>query len=153
LKSSIGRKPSDAGFTVLELVVVMMLLSLTAVAVVVSIPDVFDRMSVDRAADRLELELSGIADDAARTGQDQTVTLEQIGPSLTIQTGSHTLELGSAIAARWTAAVEAGSNRDRAAIVFWGLGGASGGTFELLRGEAQAAIDIDWLTARVQRRR
>ena len=153
MKLSIGKKAGDAGFTVLELLVVMMLLSLTAIAVAVSIPDVFDRMSIDRAAHRLELELAGVAGEASRTGQDQTITLWQIGSALMVQTGDHTFEIGSIIEAKWTAAVEAGSNQDRAAIVFWGLGGASGGTFELLRGPAQATIDIDWLTARVQRRK
>ena len=153
LKLSIGKKASDAGFTVLELLVVMMLLSLTAIAVAVSIPDVFDRMSIDRAANRLELELVRVAGEASRTGQDQTITLGQVGSSITVQTGDHTFEVGSAIEAKWTTAVEAGSNQDQAAIVFWGLGGASGGTFELLRGTAQATIDIDWLTANVQRRK
>jgi general secretion pathway protein H len=152
LELSIGKERSDPGFTVLELLIVMMILALTAVAVAVAIPDVFDRMSVDRAADRLERELTAIAEEALRTGQDQTVTLRQLGSSLTAQTGDRTVELGSAIAAKWTAAAEAGSNQERAAIVFWGLGGASGGTFELLRGNAQATIDVDWLTARIQRR-
>ena len=153
LKLSIGRKASDAGFTVLELLVVLVLLSLTTLAVAISMPDIYDRASVDRAATTLERELEAIADEAARTGQDQTVKLAQVGTSLTVQTGKDSFAIGSAIAARWTAAVEAGSNQNQAVIAFWGLGGASGGTFELSRGTAQATIDIDWLTAKVQRRK
>jgi general secretion pathway protein H len=150
---SIGRKTHEAGFTLLELLVVLMLLSLTAVAVALSIPDISDRMVVGRAANRLEAELENLAETATRSGTDQPAVLTLIGSSLTLQAGDRVFVLDPTIEAKWTAAVEAGSNQERATIMFWGLGGASGGTFELQRGAAETAIDVDWLTGKVKRRK
>jgi general secretion pathway protein H len=149
---SIGKRANEGGFTLLELLVVLILLSLTAAAMALSIPDIADRAVVSRAANQLEAELGNLAEATTRSGRDRAAALTQVGSSLTLQAGDRVFLLDPTIEAKWTAAVEAGSNQEQGTIVFWGLGGASGGTFELRRGTAEAAVDVDWLTGKVKRR-
>ena len=146
-----GKRAGDPGFTVLELVVVMALLATAAIAVTVWIPDISDRAAVDRAATVLERELWRVADDARRTRDDRSVSLQGHAQSLILVAGSRIVALDPSLTATWIAASEAGSNASQGTITFWGLGGASGGTFEVSRGRAHAKINVDWLTARIQR--
>jgi prepilin-type N-terminal cleavage/methylation domain-containing protein len=149
----IGRRAGENGFTVLELLVAMSLLAMVTIAVAMQLPDVSDRIAVGRAANLVEAELSGAASTAARTGRDQIVTLEFVDSSLRLRVGERTITLDPSLIASWTAAAEVGSSQSQGSIAFWGSGGASGGTFKVLRGRSQNSLEVDWLTAKVKRAR
>jgi prepilin-type N-terminal cleavage/methylation domain-containing protein len=153
LISQISRPAGDAGYTLLELLVAMSLLSLVAVAVMVWVPDLSDRAAVDGAANLLERELSRVSATASREGHDQTAAVRGLGSAVAFEIGGKAFEIDPRIRIRWTAARETGTNEAEGLIVFWGRGGASGGTFELSRGRRLATIEVDWLTARVRRLR
>jgi general secretion pathway protein H len=147
------RACDEGGYTLLELLLVIALLSMAAAAAIIWVPDVSDRLAVARAADHLERELMRIAQEAMRSGRVRTVAVTSGSGFNRMNAGPQTIELDSTVSVGWTAAIEAGSAADRGVIAFLGTGEASGGRIELRRGQAVAEIGIDWLTASVQRRR
>jgi general secretion pathway protein H len=148
------RKARDeGGYTLLELLLVIGLMSVAATAAVIWVPDVADRMAVARSADRIERELTRVAREAMRGGRVRTVTVSSANGFNRMDVGDGAIELDSTVSVAWTAAIEAGSAADRGVIAFLGTGEASGGRIELRRGQAVAEIEVDWLTAGVHRRR
>jgi general secretion pathway protein H len=145
-----AKRGSDAGFTLLELLIVIAVLSLAATVGAAWLPDVGERLAVARSASQLEQMLARLAADALHTGLDQTAVVANTGAKQAIKAGGslHRFDAGTTVS--WIAAAEAGSDGDRGTIVFFGTGGATGGKLELVRGSARVAVEIDWLTARVQ---
>jgi general secretion pathway protein H len=144
---------NDRGFTLLELLIVMALLSMTAALALAWTSGLADQIAVTRSADTVERELSRLSVKATSTGQDQIVVLQTSGSTPSLNLGDRLLELASDVVLNWKAAAEAGTNNDRAVIAFFGAGGASGGSIEIARGGAQAKLEIDWLSAKVRRPR
>lgn len=147
---SLVRSGSDDGFTLLEVLVVMALLSLAAVMGALWLPDVGDRIVLARTASQLEQSLARLSADALQTGLDRSAVIARDGATQTFQIGGAIDRLDASISLSWIASVEAGSDRDQGKIIFFGTGGATGGKLELTRGNARAAVDIDWLTANVR---
>jgi general secretion pathway protein H len=145
-----GKSSNESGFTLLELVVVMVLLALASVLGALSVPQIGDRLAVARTASRIERELANVAADAMRTGRDRSVIFTKTESMQALETGQRTERIDPTIAADWVAAAETGSDSSRGVIAFFGTGGASGGKLELARGDARAVIEVDWLTARVR---
>jgi general secretion pathway protein H len=145
-----GRTPNDHGFTLLELLVAMVLLSIVSVLVLAWVPSMADRLAIDQSARRIERVLSHAAREAKSTGSDQIVGFDLSGHTPTLMAGSRTIELDPSIEMRWIAASEVGSNSERSAIAFMATGGASGGAVELRRGQARASVEVDWLTGNVR---
>jgi prepilin-type N-terminal cleavage/methylation domain-containing protein len=144
--SRIGRTPDDYGFTLLELLVAMALLSIASVLVLAWLPSMADRLAVDRSARQIDRVLSRAASEAKSTGLDQIVIFELSGRAPTLICGNRTVELDPSIEMKWLAASEAGSDSERSAVVFLATGGASGGSVALRRGEAWTSVKVDWLT-------
>src|SRR5262249_4518049 len=136
--------------TLLELLVVMTLLAIAAVAAAVWVPGIGDRFAVARSAAQLERELSRLAADAIRTGYDQTASLTNSRTRQTLAFGEKVEDLDPTVTMTWVAAAEAGSDSRRGMIVFFGTGGASGGQLELSRGAHHAVVVVDWLTGKVR---
>lgn len=144
---------NDRGFTLLELLIVMALLSMTAAIALAWSSGLADQIAVTRSADTLERELSRLSVKATATGQDQLVVLQTSGSATSLQLGDRVLELTPDIVLNWKAAAEVGTNNNRAVIAFFGAGGASGGSIEIARGGALAKVEIDWLSAKIGRSR
>jgi type II secretion system protein H len=149
--SRIGRTPDDYGFTLLELLVAMALLSIVSVLVLAWLPSMADRLAVDRSARQIDRVLSRAASDAKSTGSDQIATFDLSGRLPTLAAGNRTVELDPSIAMKWLAASEAGSDAERSAVVFLATGGASGGSVTLRRGEASTSVKVDWLSGATRR--
>lgn len=150
---TIGMHRNDAGFTILELVIVFVVFALMAKSIMIWMPQFSDRAAVAHAASLLERELNRAAVVAARTGHDQSIQLRETNTSWGLLSAGRLIGFDPAVKARWTAAKEIGTSTEQATIVFWAVGGASGGILELSRGRAAESIDIDWLTAKTRRRR
>jgi type II secretion system protein H len=149
--SRTGRIPKDYGFTLLELLVAMALLSIASVLVLAWLPSMADRLAVDQSARQIDRVLSRAASEAKSTGSDQIVTFDLSGRTPTLVAGNRIVELDPSIEMKWFAAREVGSDSERSAIVFLATGGASGGSVTLRRGEAQTSIAVDWLTGNPRR--
>jgi general secretion pathway protein H len=139
---------NESGFTLIEVLVVMALLALVAAASSIWVLNVNDRMVVARVADRVEQMLLRTGSDAVRSGQDRSAKI--VGHVLSAPGAK--IDLAPDVTLRWTTAMEAAVS-DSPTIIFFGTGGASGGTLEISRGSASAAIEIGWLDARVHRAR
>jgi type II secretion system protein H len=146
-----GRTPSDHGFTLLELLVAMALLSIVSVLMLAWLPSVADRVAVDQSARQIDRALSHAAVQAKSTGSDQIAVFSLSGRTPTLIAGDRTIALDPSIEMTWLAASELGSNSERSAIVFLATGGASGGSVTLGRGEARSRIAVDWLTGNTRR--
>jgi general secretion pathway protein H len=142
---------NDAGFTLLELLIVMALLAMAAVTAVFWVPDLGDRILVARSADLVEQELGRIAREASATGYDRIVSLQTSNGVTNLEYGERSVELDPSISISWTAAAEAGSRVQHAKIAFFATGGASGGNIELVRGNSRAVLEVDWLTGKIRR--
>lgn len=139
----------QSGFTLVEMLVVMALLALAATAGSFLVLDSGDRIKVGRAADRVEQVLLLLGDQAARSGEDRAAAFT--GHLLSSSSGI--VELPADVTLRWTTAIEAAGGSESPAIVFFGTGGASGGTLEMTKGRASAVIEVGWLDAKIHRAR
>lgn len=145
------RNSAEAGFTLLELLVVLALASLMASAAILWVPGMGDRMAVAKTADKIERLLSGAEMAAVRSGSDRQVTLDMQSNRYLLVATDKTLEIDPSVIVRWVSAAEAGSGSLRGAIAFFGTGGSSGGRIEVRRGSFLVAVEVDWLTGKVRR--
>lgn len=145
------RNAGDSGFTLLEVLIVLALLSLATATAIVWAPGAFDRVALERTASRIERELTRLGAQAATTGQDQIAAIDVSTMPPTLRVGAEIMAIDSDTELRWVAAQEAGSDDERAMIIFFGSGGASGGTIALNRNISRVAIEVDWLTASIRR--
>jgi prepilin-type N-terminal cleavage/methylation domain-containing protein len=149
--SPLPKIADEQGFTLLELLVVIVLIALISATGTIWIPGIRDRLIIARAENQVEQELTRVAYNARRTGQDLKVQLETEGDFVALRTFDRAVRLDGGIRVDWVAAVEAGAGADGASIVYFGTGGASGGRLDLSRGAARASIVVDWLTGASRR--
>lgn len=149
--SRTGSRNSDAGFTLLELLVLLALLSIVTMATVVWVPGLGERMDVARAADLVERVLMEAATDASTTGRERRVLFRNGADRSIVGTHDRSVAIDGGVSVDWETASEAGGDRSRGVIVFFGAGGASGGRIEITKGHSRAAVEVDWLTGKVRR--
>jgi general secretion pathway protein H len=147
----IGISSQTRGFTLIELLVALMLFSIAAVIMMAWIPDITDRMVLERVTRQIEGTLSAAADRARTTGKDQFVTFAvgAGGMSLAVE-GGEVIALDPHVEIKLTSAREADASEAHGAIAFLATGGSSGGEIDLRRGAFSARIEIDWLTGRAR---
>jgi prepilin-type N-terminal cleavage/methylation domain-containing protein len=146
-----GTIADDRGFTLVELLVVLALLSLAAVMTLTWLPGLQDRWAVDRTSQQVTRILSRAANVARTTGADQVVGFAaENGPRLVY--GGRTSALDPSVDMKWLGASGIGVSADLGAIVFLATGGSTGATIELSRRGARADLEIDWLTGNVRRK-
>jgi general secretion pathway protein H len=141
----------DRGFTLLELLVVVALLSLFVTLGSAWLPGFYDRAVVADAETRIERELTNLGASARRTARDRIIQLRIEPGGLLLEEDDRTIRLGGGFESAWTAAAEAGTNDNVGKIAFFGTGGSSGGKLKISRGKAEAELAIDWLTGSVRR--
>jgi general secretion pathway protein H len=125
---------ADQGFTLLELLIVMSLLSATAVVAINLSSARRAALDLHRITLAISADLRQVAADAKRVGQDRLVRVS----------------IGRPFSVAWRAATEVGSSNDSAVIVFFATGGSSGGSLRIARQTSQNIIEIDWLTSRIR---
>ncbi|MFQ5765781.1 MAG: GspH/FimT family pseudopilin [Rhodospirillales bacterium] len=146
-----GRRRSEAGFTVIELIVVLALLALAYALVAPSITAVFDRPRLDNAARNVAGSLREARALAIETFRDTRFVVAPDRRSW--QSGERTGVVAEGI----DLSLERPASRDKGAkeakeIVFFPDGSSTGGRVLLRRGERIRVIAVEWLTGRVSER-
>jgi prepilin-type N-terminal cleavage/methylation domain-containing protein len=139
---------SNGGFTLFEVLIVLAILSVVMGGAVFRVMNIGDRIMISQLADKIERRLTRVANEAAQSGYDRSA---EMTPDLLASNDPAQSE--TAVAWHWTTAAEASSQSDNPTIVFFGSGGSSGGTLEISKGAASAAIQVDWFDGRVHRSR
>ena len=125
--SRVGTIADDRGFTLLELLVALTLLSIVSAIILAWLPSMADRLAVDRLARQIELVLSRAASDARATGSDQIVAFDLSGHAPRLVVGNRTIDLDPSIDMKWVGASELGSIPNVAPSLSLATGGASAG--------------------------
>ena len=145
-----GATKTDRGFTILEFLVVICIAGIMSTSIALWMGNAFGRSELTKIAAQLEVEFSGMARQAKQTGRDRIVYIRRTPSSTDFMFGERAIRIVDPVTAGWVAAAEVGSSDELGAIVFFGAGGASGGTLELAEGKLKTSISIDWLTARIR---
>lgn len=138
------------GFTLLEMMIVLAILSLAGVLGVFALQPLQHRMELGQAATRLDALLRNARAEALRTGRTTMMRFDPQTRQLTVPSQGQTVTLARSIAVSVTGAA-IGNGADRPTIVFLGDGSSSGGVVELRSGALRAARRINWLTGRIDR--
>jgi general secretion pathway protein H len=143
---------ADKGFTLLELLIVMSVLSATT-AVVISLSAA---RKTDLALQKISFgilkDLRHAAAEARRLGRDQRVLIKADGEETLIEFPRKSVPITKEFSLAWKVAAEAGSSERSAVIVFFAAGGSSGGSVVVSSRASRTTIDVDWLTSRIHLR-
>lgn len=142
-----GHQP---GFTLLELLVVMVILSLLLTTVPPLLSRAIPGTELRGAARELVAGLREARGQAIASGRDVALVLDLEGRWFQVEGAARKRQLPSAIALRLTTAeseTEEEGNRGR--IRFYPDGSASGGRVTLAREGQTRVVEVDWLTGRV----
>jgi general secretion pathway protein H len=125
----------ERGFTLLEIIVVLVVLGLMLGLVMAHGPARSDRLELDASARQVR--------GALRLARSRAIAEEH---AVTVMFEARDYRLGGDAPIAWPANVSAAGDR---AISFTPDGGSSGGRIVLRDGDRQIAIGVDWLTGRV----
>lgn len=139
-------RKADSGFTLLELLISIAILSLGSALGALWLPNMLDRMSLTRDVGAIDRLLASALLDARKTGRDQIVSIQSDGDGTIIKGPSSSITLQRGTTAQWTAAAEIGSDVKHGSILFFGTGGSTGGRISLVRDHARQSVAIDWLS-------
>ena len=145
-----GPSRTDQGFTLLEFLLVISILSIVSASFALSLDSAFSRSELQDIAAQLEGRLSHAARLARQSGRDQRVYINRSEGLAEFVIEGQALRISEPVLAEWVAAAEVGSSTQLGVIVFFGAGGSSGGTLTLSEGIERTDIAIDWLTARIR---
>ena len=141
MRAAIGRRKGEAGFTLIELMVVLAILALVYAIVFPTVTMFFDRPRTERAGDALAAALTEARADAIDRVQSLRFIIEadrrswRYGDRRGAAPGGTLLDLTTA-----------GAIGD--GILFNADGTSSGGHIVLRSGEAVLIVTVDWLTGR-----
>src|SRR5271163_887274 len=145
-----GLTPGSTGFTLVELLVVMVIIALLMTGVprlIAGLPGVRLRAAADDMADRLK----GLHSEALRRGATMALIVDPAARTYRISTDTlpHPLpEVVDRVDVKSSGILPADGT---AQISFFADGTATAGMVRLRHGRRAAAITVDWLTGRVRR--
>lgn len=139
----------EAGFTIIELIVVLALLALAYALVAPSVIAVFDRPRLDNSARAVAVSLREARATAIKTFNDTRFTVAPDRRSW--RAGGKTGTVGAGVdlsleRPAWDGERGAGSAQ---AIVFFPDGSSTGGRILLRSGGRTSVVSVEWLTGRV----
>jgi general secretion pathway protein H len=140
------------GFTLLEILVVMVLVAVMALLAAGAMTGGFDRLRLDSSAKQVASELRHARARALATGVPQQFVIDpraRTWQSAEDRGGDLPQQLGVV----FTGARELQPAEGIGAIVFFGDGASTGGRVQLSAGRAARNIDVAWLTGEVTLRR
>lgn len=140
-RDAIGRRKSEAGFTLIELMVVLAILTLVYAIVFPTVTMFFDRPRTERAGDALAVALTEARADAIARVQSRRFIVETGHRSWRYGDRRGAAPAGTILELTSAGAIGNG-------IVFYADGSSSGGHIMLRSGEAARIVTVDWLTGR-----
>ncbi|WP_421785415.1 GspH/FimT family pseudopilin [Hyphobacterium sp.] len=149
MRTSSERCNNARGYTLTELLVVLIVLGL---AVALTAPALFratPQSRLNNSLDRLEQAARAARSEARLTGRDTLLTLDTEARTIALSSSDSVIRLDPRIDIRATVA-ERELDGDRASIRFFPDGAATGGTILMTLDEQQAAARISWLTGSVE---
>lgn len=140
------------GFSLVELVVVMVLIAALAALGLAAIGSGLPGQKLRGAAREIAAELRFTRAQAIATGREQVFSID-VGEKRWRGPGERSGELPEGIALEVTGAREELESPQVVAIRFFPEGAATGGRLVLRSGEAAWRVDVAWLTGEVRLRR
>lgn len=131
------RRRSQAGFTLIEIIIVMVILGLVAGLVLVRQPSHSAGLNTDATARALG--------DALRLARSRAIAQDR---EVTVLTANEGFSLDGGAVRR----LPAGQTLSLGRVIFTPDGGSSGATFLLTAGARRIAVEVNWLTGRVASR-
>ena len=141
------RKTKHGGFTLLELLVVLVVMALAYGLVAPSLAALFDGPRLDDAARRLTGALREARGTAVAEGR--TIRFQPLPDGHGWRFGSRIGNVDERVVLSWRGAPAAGGPDGAPAILFFAAGGSGGGRLELATGTRRRLISVHWLTGRV----
>lgn len=141
-----------AGFTLLEVLLVMALVAAVSLLATVAMSGGLQRMQLRSAANEVAAQLRFTRAVAIASGQPQRFTIDPVARTWTAprqRSGTVPQQMD----VRFTGARELQPSAGEGAIWFFGDGASSGGRVQLQAGAAQWQIDVAWLTGQVRLKR
>lgn len=140
------------GFSLLEILLVMVLVAATGLLAAGVLTGGFDRMVLHTAAKETAAQMRFARAHAIATGQPQRFTIDPVARTWQGADG-RAGELPARLDVRFTGAREVQPREDVGAIVFFGDGASTGGRLQLAMRDAAWNVDVAWLTGEVTLRR
>lgn len=142
------RRPAQQGFTLLEMLVVLLIVAVGFGLLASGISLGLKNAQQRQVKHDLSMALRQVRNQAITAGQPASLRLDVLRNSYQLP-GQSPRRLPDGVAMRLTTA--AGANGHEGVITFYPNGGSSGGHLYLARDSRgpQSRIDIDWLTGRV----
>jgi general secretion pathway protein H len=146
---SAGRAPCNAGFTLFELLIVMVVLGMTTVAVSVLYGKPSSGVQLKAATQLAASRLRDLRATALSTGSARSATFDVNGRTIRFSDARAPLQLSRSIALSVTGAASERRANGVAGVRFFPNGSSTGATI-VLRSERQGyEVRINWLTGRV----
>lgn len=144
-----GRGPCNAGFTLFELLAVMVVLAMAMVAVATFARSPSAGLKVKAAAQLTASRLRDLRAAALTTGSERRASFDVNARAIRFSDGRAPLQIDRSIAMAVTGAESEQRNGSTAGVRFFPNGSSTGATITL-RAQRQAyEIRINWLTGRV----
>lgn len=138
------------GFSLIELLVVLVLIALVFAVVPFTTPRALEQAELEGAARSLALTLREARGRAVSTQREVAVVIDLSRRQYGIENSGSSAGLPGTAAVAFVTAREELQGAGVAAVRFYPDGGASGGRVTLTALQRSYAVDIDWLTGRVR---
>ena len=136
------------GFTLLEIVLVLVLIAAAALLATAAMTGGIDRMRLQTSVKQLAAGLRYTRAQAIATGKPQRFTLDLHGHAWQAPNGRHG-DIPPKLGVAFAGAREAQLRRDQGAFVFFADGASTGGRVRLTMKGAAWDIDVAWLTGEI----
>lgn len=139
-----------SGFTLLEMLVALTILSLATIGVGFAAPGFQQRLEIRQAAARLDTMLVRARNEAQRLGTVSAIKFDPGSRSLALVLHGISYRLPDGIELSILGGAF-GDDPDAPSIAFLGDGSSTGGVIELRSGEFRVLRRIGWLTGRIEK--
>lgn len=143
-----GRAGRAAGFSLLEMLLVVVLVAATGLLAAGMLGGGFDRLKLKSSAQEIASQLRYTRAHAIATGVPQRFTIDPAAHAWQAANG-RSGEVPERLGIRFTGAREVQSREGEGAIVFFGDGASTGGRVRLDFRRAAWNVDVAWLTGEV----